>query len=296
MLNSDEWRLLRPEYDEVLAFVLPLLPVRSAKQVHDWFSAGEQGFGMDQLIWALLIERIPLDARSHELLSHILIEMGPLPGRILPCLSDPAGVLALIDREDEPLRRRGLPPQRGGHTAGAGRGSVAFPMGWTDERVRRVGELVAEGPVVAHLANDRVWRSAVVDAVTVGVLAAPTGKVRAVVPIAPPATRADVRLFADPDRPTPIELVAFTVRDNCERLQEEMSCPVDEAEVLRQLHLATEYDELADALIARADQEWPHLDPDARRRARALLRTFDLPVEGCAHLNDRDATLGRWAV
>jgi hypothetical protein len=117
----------------------------------------------------------------------------------------------------------------------------------------------------------------------------------AAVPVAPPGTRPGIRYFADPHRPTLAELLARTVRNGAGQLRRTLEAPDEEAEVLRQLDLAAEYDELADALIARADQDWPHLDADARRAARVLLRRFDLPVEGCAHLNDRDAILARWA-
>lgn len=295
MLTSDEWRLLNQEFDEVRRVVEPTLDEATAKQLHDWFSVGEQGFGMNLLVWILLARRLPLDPRTHGLVSHILAEMGPLPGRILPCLSDPPAVTALLDREGEPLRRRGLLPQRGGHTADAGRGAVTFPPGWTEEDVRRAGELVSGGPVVVRLTNGRVWRTDTVADVPVGVLTTPARELRAVVPVAPAATRPSIRYFADQDRPTPAELVAYTVRNKCTGLLEALRPSGKETEVWRQLQLAGEYDELADALVARADQDWPDLDTDARRRARALLRSFDLPVEGCAHLNDRDTILARWA-
>jgi hypothetical protein len=296
LLTSREWHLLRPEFDEVRRVVEPTLDEVAARHLREWFAVGEQGFGMNLLVWLLLSERLPLDARTHGLVSHILTEMGPLPGRILPYLSDPVGVIALLDRVDEPLRRRGLVPQRGGHTADVGRGEVAFPPGWTAERIARAAGLVLETSAALRLANDRAWRTAVVDDVAVGVLTTAPGQLRAVVPVAPPATRPKRRSYTDPDRPAAVELLAVVARNNCSRLREVLHPSDEEAEALHQLQLAAEYDELADAVIARADQDWPHLDPDARRRARALLRTFDLPVEGCAHLNDRDATLARWAV
>lgn len=294
MLTSREWHLLRPEFDEVRRVVEPTLDEVATRHLRDWFAVGEQGFGMNLLVWLLLSERLPLDARTHGLVSHILTEMGPLPGRILPYLSDPVGVTTLLDRAGEPLRHRGLLPQRGGHTADVERGEVAFPPEWTAERIARAAGPVLDAPTALRLGNGRTWRAAVVDEIAVGVLTTPAGRLRAVVPVAPPATRPRRRSYTDPDRPAAIELLAVVARNNCSRLHEVLHPTDEEAEVLRQLQLAAEYDELADALIARADREWPHLDPDARRRARALLRTFDLPVEGCTHLNDRDATLERW--
>jgi hypothetical protein len=295
VLSSREWHLLRPEFDEVRRVVEPTLDEVAARHLRDWFAVGEQGFGMNLLVWLLLSERLPLDPRTYELVSHILTEMGPLPGRILPYLADPMGVITLLDRASEPLRRRGLPPQRAGHPAEVARGDIAFPPGWTEERIARAAGRVLDAPAALLLANDRAWRTAVVDDIAVGVLTTRAGRPRAVVPVAPPATRPKRRPYTDPDRPAAVELLAVVARNNCSRLREVLHPSDEEAEVLRQLQLAAEYDELADALVARADQEWPHLDPDARRRARALLRSFDLPVEGCAHLNDRDAVLQRWA-
>jgi hypothetical protein len=295
VLTSSEWHLLHPEFDEVRRVVEPTLDEVTARHLRDWFAVGEQGFGMNLLVGQLLADRLPLDARTHGLVAHILAEMGPLPARFLPYLSDPAGVTALLDREGEPLRHRGLPPQRGGHTVADQRGTVTFPGAWSDDRIRRAGDLVLDTPEVARLANGRRWHVSVVDAVAVGVLATPDGTLRAVVPEAAPATRLSRHLYVDDEPPTPAELVAAVTGGNCTRLRAVLDFADDEAEVLRQLVLAAEYDELADALVARADQEWPDLDPDVRRRARLLLRSFDLPVEGCAYLNDRDAVLGRWA-
>jgi hypothetical protein len=294
VLTSDEWRLLDPAIDEVLRTVEPAVSESAVKQLREWFAMGEQGFVMDLLVWLMLSLRVPLDPRTYDLVSHVVMELGPLPGRVLPCLSDPAGVIALLDREGEPLRRRVLLPQRGGHTAAVGRGAIAFPPGWTEQRIRRAADPVLATATVAQLPNGRRWRTARVEGVAVGVLATSADEVRAVVPVAPPGTRPGVRHFIDPDRPTLAELLARTVRNSTEQVRLSLVATDEEGEVLRQLHLAAEYDELADALIARADQDWLHLDPDARRRARALLRTFDLPVEGCTHLNDRDATLERW--
>jgi hypothetical protein len=294
-LTSDEWRLLRPQFDEVLDVVLPVVDERRQKLLRDRFSVGEQGFGMDLLVRLLLFERLPLDARTHGLVSHILAEMGPIPGDTLPYLSDPAGVTSLLDREGEPLRRRGLPPQRGSLTDGDWRGVCTFPTYRGEDQIREAAAVVAGGPVTAVLSNSRAWRSAPVDDVVVGHLATSAGDVRADFPVVPTHEWREPPHFIDPRRPALTELIVFGVRVNCTQLQEVLHPSDEEREVLRQLQLAAEYDELADALIARADQEWPHLDPDARRRARALLRSFDLPVEGCAHLNDRDATLARWA-
>lgn len=296
MLTSREWHLLNLEFDEVRRVVEPVMEEVVAKDLRNWFAVGEQGFGMDLLVGWLLSERLPLDARTHGVVAHILAEMGPLPVRFLPFLSDPVGVTALLDREGEPLRNRGLPPQRGGHTIATQRGVVTFPRAWSNECIRRAGDLVLGSPEIARLANGRRWRVSVVDQVAVGTLTTPDGRLRVVVPEAAPGTRPRTRLYADEERLAPAELVAGVTGGNCTRLREVLRLTDDESEVLRQLDLAAEYDELADALIARADQDWPHLDPDARRRARALLRTFDLPVEGCAHLNDRDALLARWAV
>lgn len=294
MLTRREWHLLRREFDEVRRVVEPTLDEVAARHLRDWFDVGEQGFGMDLLVALLLFERIPIAARTHELIGHILAEMGPIPGDTLPYLSDPPGVAALLDREGEPLRHRGLPPQHGGHSA-ARRRTVAFPPGWSERQIRRAAAAVAEGPATAHLANSRVWRTAAIDDVPLGVLTTPAGEQRAVLALAPPEVWLQPSAFTDPQRPALAELLVLGLQVNCTRLREALPPSGDEAEVWRQLQLAAEYDELADALVARADHDWPTLDPDARQRARALLRTFDLPVEGCAHLNDRDATLARWA-
>lgn len=242
MLTRREWHLMNREFDEVRQVVVPTLDEVAARHLRDWFAVGEQGFGMDLLVWMLLSERLPLDERTHGLVGHILAEMGPLPGRILPCLSDPAGVTALLDREGEPLRGRGLPPQRGGHAAGAGRGAVEFPPGWTEEQIRSAAARVLDAPVAARLADDRLWRTAAVDDVTVGVLTTPAGELRAVVPVAPPATRPKSRSYADRERPTPAELVAVVVGSNCSRLREVLRPSAEEAEALHQLELADEYD------------------------------------------------------
>ena len=295
MLTSSEWRLLDPAMDEVRRTVEPAVSESAVKQLREWFAMGEQGFGMDLLVWLMLSLRLPLDPRTFELVSHVLMELGPLPGRVLPCLSDPAGVIALLDREGEPLRRRRLLPQRGGHTATGRRGAVAFPPGWTEQRIRRAADPVLATATVAELPNGRRWQTARVEGIAVGVLATSADEVRAVAPVAPPGTRPGVRHFVDPARPTLPELLARTVRNSTEQVRLSLVATDEESEVLRQLQLAAEYDELADALIARADQDWTHLDPDTRRKARTLLRSFDLPVEGCAYLNDRDALLGRWA-
>lgn len=282
MLSSEEWRGRQARMEEALALLAPAFTEQDTSEVRDWFDAGEHDFGMDQFVRILLMDRIPLDDRSYELVTSILQEITPVPGGRLTYLSNPGAVARLLDRAGEPRRRRGMPALRSGAEG------PFLPPGRTP-RLAAEQVLARRPDPMVRLSNGRHWRATRIDGVEVGVLTTADGEIRAIVP---GERDRSPRPFSDPARATAAELLAFCVRRNCNWLQGLLHTDQDEADVLGALYRAGEFDELGDALIARADHEWPQLDPPARSRARALLRSYDLPVEGCRYLDDR--VLARW--
>lgn len=298
ILRSDEWYLIDPQIRQLTSDVGGARPGLDLTRVLSYLDVGEQGFAMDLLVRLVLSYRPRLTPATRDLFADVLSRMGPVEGTGLPYLSAPAAIADLVDIAGEPARHRGLPPMRGGHMAGSSRtGATIFPPSWTVHRINDAADAVLHGtrPTVP-LANGRLWRSGSVDGVPVGVLTTGDGIVRAVLPVLPSGATKPAPAFADPSRPTVAELLSQCVLRNGSRVVGALTdaLPDEEREVLRQLAVAAECDELADAVAAWSAAEPASVPDRARTAVRALLDGFDLPVEGCPRIAERAVLTARW--
>jgi hypothetical protein len=238
-----------------------------------------------ELLGVLIAERVGLTAEEIRRVGEVLtFKRSPSwPTR------DVDAVLAVLDRDGESLTRRGLPLLRGGHLPEARRpGATQFPAGWDEQRVHGAArELV--GPSTT-LANGRTWVDGTVDGIRIGVLRDGTGAVRTIAPLPGP----DVQRMPEP-REAIATLLVGELRRTVNLLLPD-AVPFlgpDESTAVRALRDAGEWAELADALIARLVAV-PDLPEPVAAAARLILLVFDLPVDGCLYLNDRDRWLEHW--
>lgn len=263
------------------------LPATDVDMVREHIDHDESGLALADLTSTLLQCRVPLTAEEHHEVHTLLTHFRDGGSRFrLIALAD--AVADALDRADRPPRARGLPPLRGGHLSGSARpGATEFPGGWTERRVATAAHEL--DPAVA-LPNGRMWRVGTVDGVGVGALSVADGRLRAVVPIPGP----QVRRTPVPDMSLPW-LLAAGVRSAASAVLAARGRAMQPAvaEVLQTLLDTGEWEELADALAADLLHGPAGLSGRPAQRARELLRAFDLPVEGCEHLNDRDSVLAR---
>ena len=263
------------------------MPAADVETIREYIDHDEYGLAMSDLVSVFMGARVQLTAQEHHEVRDLLAHFRDGGSRFRHLTLGDA-VADALDRVDRPLRSRGLPPLRGGHLPHSGRpGATEFPEGWTEHRtVTAVPEL---GPAVV-LPNGRTWRDGEVGGIRVGALLDAAGGLRAVVPLPGPG----VRRTPVPDTSVPWVLatsarsaaaVVLTAR------RPTMDPPVERA--LRALLDTGEWEELADALAADLLGAPAGMTEWQNQRARELLLTFDLPVEGCEHLNDRDALLAR---
>jgi hypothetical protein len=244
----------------------------------------EVGLAVAELLGVLIAERVGLTAEELRRVGEVLT----FKGSSTWAARDVDAVLAVLDRAGEPLTHRGLPLLRGGHLPGTGRpGATLFPSGWDEQRIDdAAGRLV--GPRMT-LANGRTWVDDTVDGIRIGVLRDETGAVRTVAPLPGP----DVRRMPEP-REAIQTLLAGELRRTANALLTDAAPLLGHGEraALESLRATGEWAELADALIARLSGVADLPEPLAAA-ARRLLLAFDLPVDGCAYLNDRDRLLAR---
>jgi len=160
-LPSREWHRLNGHIEQVMESVGVLVPDVELRFVRQFLAAGEQGFGIDNLLRVLIVTRAPLPSAITKVLRDIVRALGAVRFRPdLPYLSDPDGVIGLLDDEGRPGGRRGLPPLRGGHMlAVRGTCSTCFPAGWTHEAVLAAARAVQADPALPTtvLPNGMEW-------------------------------------------------------------------------------------------------------------------------------------------
>ena len=256
-------------------------PQLDVAEVRLYLDHNELGLAVDELIGVLTDERVGLTAEELRRVGEVLT----FKGTSRWAARDVDAVLAVLDRAGEPLARRGLPLLRGGHLPGAGRpGATQFPSGWDEQRVHDAARRLA-GPSTT-LANGRTWADGTVDSVRIGVLREETGAVRTVVPL----PGQDVQQMPEAWG----ALLVSGLRRTATGLLTDAAPLLGHGEraALESLRATGEWAELADALIARLSGVADLPEPLAAA-ARRLLLAFDLPVDGCAYLNDRDRLLAR---
>jgi hypothetical protein len=257
-------------------------PQLDVAEVRLYLDHTELGLAADELIGVLTDERVGLTAEELRRVGQVIT----FKGTSRWAARDVDAVLAVLDRAGEPLARRGLPLLRGGHLHGAGRpGATQFPAGWdqqrVDDAVRRLAGLSTT------LANGRTWVDGTVNGIRIGVLRDETGAVRTVVPLSGPEVQRVPEEWG--------ALLVSGLRRTAHILLTDAApfLGLDERGVLGALRDTGEWEELADALIARLSRVARLPNPVATA-ARRLLLAFDLPVDGCLYLNDRDRWLAHW--
>lgn len=255
---------------------------------------GEYGIATEDLAACLLRRRVPLSVPEANRVRALLILLPTDGARPSPYAVHADVITTCLQRDVPILRRRGMPLLRGGHIPGAERTRASvFPLSWSPERVDAAADRIVTTCDPTVLANGRTWLTGTVDEVRMGVLTAPDGSRRTIAPLdgrgvlrgASPTQEGRVPTFSD----VLADCVAVSARNVLMHFGN--GPPSSSATVLRDLSTAGEWEEFTDVVAALGDR----VREQARKEAAILLRSFDLPVEGCAHLNDRDAILARWA-
>ncbi len=260
-------------------------PQLDVAEVRLYLDHDEVGLAVGELLGLLVGERVGLTAEELRRVGEVLTFKGTPEWPAW----DVDAVLAVLDRAGEPLTHRGLPLLRGGHLPGAGRpGTTLFPSDWDEQRVHDAARLLTGPPTV--LANGLTWTEGTVDGIRIGVLREATGAVRTIAPLPGP----DVRWMPEPRRALQTLLVGALQRTaNILLTDAAPFLDPDERAALRALRDAEEWVELADALVARL-VDTAELPEPVTAGATRLLLAFDLPVDGCLYLNDRDRWLAHW--
>jgi hypothetical protein len=184
----------------------------------------------------------------------------------------------------------------GGHASGVGRRATSeFPPGWSDEHIISVIKDVANDPSEARRQqrNGR-WRCAGERFnVHIVVLVEENGHVHTAYPVAGPGVTRNPDAARDPANPTVADLrenrISFFAESVLKMLGDRLS-PEDFTHY-RTLLWSGEWEELADVLAAHAAKVDLKLSADELSDLEKLLNSYDLPVAGCAFLNDRDHIL-----
>jgi hypothetical protein len=184
----------------------------------------------------------------------------------------------------------------GGHASGAGRRATSeFPPGWSDEHIISVVKDVANDPGEARRQqrNGR-WRCAGERFnVHVVVLVEENGYVHTAYPVAGPGVTRNPDAARDPANPTVADLkenrISFFADSVLTMLGDRLS-PEDFTHY-RTLLWSGEWEELGDVLAAHAAKVDLKLSSDELSDFEKLLNSYDLPIAGCAFLNDRDHIL-----
>jgi hypothetical protein len=184
----------------------------------------------------------------------------------------------------------------GGHAPGVGRRATSeFPPGWSDEHIIAVVKDVANDPSEPRRQqkNGR-WRCAGERFdVHLVVLVEEDGYVHTGYPVAGPGVVRNPDTARDPANPTVADLkenrISFFADSVLTMLGNRLS-PEDFMHY-RTLLWAGEWEELADVLAAHAVKVDLQLSADELSDLEKLLNSYDLPVAGCAFLNDRDHIL-----
>lgn len=186
----------------------------------------------------------------------------------------------------------------GGHAPGVGRrGTSEFPKGWSDEHIIAVIKDVANDPGEARRRqqNGR-WRCAGERyGVHLVVLVEENGHVHTGYPVAGPGVVRNADTAKDPANPTVADLKENRISyfaDSVLTLLADRLTPEDFTHY-RTLLWSGEWEELVDVLAAHACKVDLKLSPDEFSDFEKLLNTYDLPVAGCAFLNDRGHILER---
>lgn len=289
MTDEMDHGALRWALHDVVDGLQPRLPGGDSAAISEYVDHNELGLAIGSLIDVLLLERVAVTPDEHERLRDLLTWFREAGSRTSVVL-DMDAILGALDRTDRTGSHRGLPPLRGGHLRGSGRpGATEFPAGWNAERIGTAADGVAGPPVI--LANGKVWNDGEVHGVRVGVLVGGDGARRSVVPLpGQGVARTPLTTRSLPQR------LALGVQQSGAAVIRGLPSLIDRQEVrsLKALLDTGEWDELADAIAARLAVLRGGAPSSVLSRARVMLLAFDLPVEGCAFLNDRDAVLARW--
>lgn len=295
-MDHESWHWAIHEIvDDLVVHVRPQrLDAAAVRFIRECADHGEYGIATENLAACPLRRRVPLSASEADRVRALLVLLPTESGRPSPYAVHAEVITTCLQRDIPVLRRRGTPLMRGGHVPGAERvGASRFPPSWSRERVDAAADrIVATGdPTV--LANSRTWLTDTVDEMRMGVLIAPDGSRRTVAPLDGPGVLSGAcsthegRVSTFPD--VLAGCVAVSARNVLMNVG--VGVPSSSAAVLGDLVTAGECEEFADLVVALGDR----IPGQAREEAAILLRSFDLPVEGCAHLDDRDALLARWA-
>ncbi|MEU0796500.1 EndoU domain-containing protein [Amycolatopsis sp. NPDC005961] len=186
----------------------------------------------------------------------------------------------------------------GGHAPGVGRRATSeFPPGWSNEHIISVVKDVANDPSEARWQqlNGR-WRCAGERFnVHVIVLVEENGHVHTAYPVAGPGVIRNPDAARDPANPTVADLaenrISFFADSVLTSVADRLS--PEQYTHYRTLLWSGEWEELADVLAAHAVKVGFGFSADEFSDFEKLLNSYDLPVAGCAFLNDREHILNR---
>jgi len=186
----------------------------------------------------------------------------------------------------------------GGHAPGVGRRATSeFPPGWSNEHIISVVKDVANDPSEARWQqqNGR-WRCAGERFnVHLIVLVEENGHVHTAYPVAGPGVVRNPDAARDPANPTVADLkenrISFFADSVLTSLAGRLSA--EEYTHYRTLLWSGEWEELADVLSAHAVKRGFGFSADEFSDFEKLLNSYELPVAGCAFLNDREHILNQ---
>jgi hypothetical protein len=186
----------------------------------------------------------------------------------------------------------------GGHAPGTGRRATSeFPAGWSDEQIIAVIKDVANDPSEPRRRqfNGR-WRCAGERyGVHIVVLVEENGQVHTGYPVDGPGVVRNPDTARDPANPTVADLadgrISFFGDSLLKQLTDRLA-PEDLAHY-KTLLWSGEWEELADVLAAHATLMGLGLTVDEFADFERLLNSYELPIAGCVHLNDREHILNR---
>lgn len=269
----------------------PRLDAESVAGVRTLLWSGEEDEAFDELAAMLYARPIEVTVHERDMLRDVFARFRTAPSTDNMHLHFYETVLDVLPTAGVAVRSRGLPPLRGGHEASTDRvGATRFPHDWSSSRIHGAGTEVSLSADATTLPNSKRWFTAVVDDVAIGVLRDAAGAIRVVAPLTDAGPR--------PRRIRDVALVDHLV-DQIHTLSGLVLRNLDgwpdvrSHRALNQLHGCGELDETADAIAAGLLAAALPLSVRVAGYVSRLPHAFDLPVEGCAHLNDRDSVLAR---